>query len=155
MTLRFLCSTLRVELSRNQELAIHLWQNEVAVGQALCEKRLWKEALPHLGRAFEASDFLLTTRVVEPSCAHELFTSSAILLFNAFGKLGSLYKSREIYWAAVKCLTHQISCHPDEQTSIDGHLEHLYKNFRQLRSVGHRPSFGAACIHHYQRTVVC
>ena len=154
MKLRFLCGTHRMELSRNPEQAIHCWQNGFDTGQLFCEQQMWQEALPHLGCAFETSEILMTTKAVKPECAYELFTSSASLLIDAFERLDHADQCQEIYWMAIKRLTRELSCHPEEQARIGEHLEYLYRDVQHSDSVGHQPDLGAACMHHHRRTVV-
>jgi len=154
MKLRFLCGPHRVELTRKPEKAINCWQDGFDTGQFLCDQKMWQEALPHLGCAFETSEIMLTTKVVEPECAYELFTYSASLLIDAFERLGYVDQCQEIYWMAVKRLTRESSCHPEAQTCIAQYLEHLYRHIQHSDSTGHQPDFGAACMHHHLRTVV-
>lgn len=150
MKLRFLCGAHRMELTQKPEKAINCWQNGLDTGHFFCEQQMWKEALPHFGCAFETSEILITTRTVDSKCAYELFTYSALLLIDAFGKLGCADQCQAIYWMAIKRLTRELSSQPEAQACITPHLEHLYR----YAQPEHPLNFGAACMHYHLRTVV-
>jgi hypothetical protein len=152
VTLKFLCDPTRLELTQKPEKAINCWQNGFDTGHLLCNKNMWQQALPHLGCAFETSEIMLTTKAVEHELAYEIFTSSASSLIEGFFRLDHVQQCHQIYWKAVKRLTREYSCNPEQQTCISAHLESLYRQIQPLGSERNQPDFGAAFMHHYLRT---
>lgn len=154
MKLRFLCGMHRVELAQKPEKAVRCWQKGFDTGQFLCDQKMWQEALPHLGCAFETSEILLTTKAVKSNCAYEYFTASALLLISVFAKLGNEGQCQTVYWMAVKRLTRELSCHPEARASIGEHLEHLYGRVKCLDSVEYQANLSEANRHETHNELV-
>jgi hypothetical protein len=128
MKLRFICEVYRLELIRHPDKAIHCWQNGFDAGSSLYEQEMWDEALPYLGSAFETSEIILTTRAIQSTNARELFTASAALLIDVFGKTGAIPMTQKVYWLAVQRLTQELRIDPCAATAISQHLERLYRH---------------------------
>jgi len=132
MKLRFLCGAHRAELTKSSGRAITCWQDGFDTGQMFYEQKMWQEALPHLGCAFETSEIMITTKALEASNAYELFTSSASLLMGAFGKLGYVEQCQNIYSITVDRLKRELSTHPEAELSITKSLNALYRQMKEL-----------------------
>ncbi len=59
--LKFLCDSHRGALSEKSSLAINCGQNGFDTGQLFHDQQLWREALPHLGCAFESAEIMIST----------------------------------------------------------------------------------------------
>lgn len=126
MKLRFLCDRHRIELSGNPVWAIHCWQNNLDRGQELRGKKLWREAVPHLGCAFETSEIVMTTNAVEPYCARDMFLGSAWLMADTFAAMGEIEPSREVLTMAINRFERELMLRPNDQVSIKNYIGKLY-----------------------------
>lgn len=149
MKLRFLCGAHRAELTRSPGKAITCWQDGFDTGQLLSEQKMWQEALPHLGCAFETSEIMIATAAIEPVSAYELFTSSAALLMEAFGELGYAEQRQNIYWITVKRLNRELSCNPQAEASINKNLNDLYQHGQKLDSSPYQSDFSVSRTHQH------
>ena len=97
MKMRFVCEPYRQEMLSNKTLAIHCWQDSFDTGLYLFEQMHWFEALPHLGRAFVASEIILSSHALSEESATEMFTASSLALISTLANLGNKNGCVEIY----------------------------------------------------------
>ncbi len=128
MSLGFLCHAHRAELVCKPVRAIHCWQDGFDTGQFLYDQKKWQQALPHIGSAFETAEILITTNIVKPMCAHELFKASASLLIEVYARIGARAQCENIYRIATARLRRESYCHPEAQKSIALYLGQLHQH---------------------------
>ena len=130
--LKFLCDSHRGALSEKSSLAINCWQNGFDTGQLFHDQQLWREALPHLGCAFESAEIMISTQAIERSNAYEIFTQSAILLADTFMQLEYVDRGREICLLSITRFEKELNIFPEIQGLIKAQLDILYQSVRQL-----------------------
>jgi len=127
MKLRFLCANHKIQLANKPRQAINCWQNGFDTGQFFFDQELWRDALPHIGCAFETSEIIMTSKAVDTKSACELFICSATLLADTFETLGYLEQSIEILWSTINRLERELASHTDEKSWINQQLSTLYE----------------------------
>ena len=132
MKLRFLCDSHRGALTGKASLAINCWQNGFDTGQTFYEQKLWSDALPHLGCAFEAAEIMLSTQAIDRDNAYQFFTYSAVLLADTFMQLAFIERGREVCLLSIERLEKDFNFFPEAQHVIKSQLEILYRSIKQL-----------------------
>ena len=130
--LKFLCDSHRGALSEKSSLAINCWQNGFDTGQLFHDQQLWREALPHLGCAFESAEIMISTQAIDRSNAYEIFTQSAVLLADTFMQLEYADRGREICLLSITRFEKELNVFPEIQGLIKAQLDILYQSVRQL-----------------------
>lgn len=132
MKMRFLCASHRAELSDKSSRAINCWQNAFDTGQLFFEQKLWRDALPHLGCAFESAEIIMSTNAIDRFHAYELFTCSALLLTNTFVQLDFAKHGYDICSLSITRLERELNHSPKAKHSIKLHLNLLYQRLYQF-----------------------
>ncbi len=132
MKMRFLCETHRAELHDKPALAINCWQNGFDTGQFLHEQQQWREALPHLGCAFETAEILISTHAIYKHHAYEVFTCSALLLADNLMRLGLITDSQAACRLSINRLERELNQSPIAQHSVVQQLDLLYQRARDM-----------------------
>ena len=127
MKLRFLCANHKVELANKPRQAINFWQNGFDTGQFFYDQQLWRDALPHIGCAFETSEIIMTSNAADTKSACELFICSANLLADTFVTLGYLDQSLEVFLSTINRLERELRNHAEEKSWINQQLSILYQ----------------------------
>ena len=135
MKLTFLCDSHRGMLSEKSSLAINCWQNGFDTGQLFHDQKLWQEALPHLGCAFESAEIMISTRALDRPNAYELFTCSAVLLADTFMQLKYVERGREICLLTIARFEKELNFFPETQELVKAQLDILYQSIHQLNSL--------------------
>lgn len=92
MQARFLCEIHRNQLRRQPRQALDLWDQWMAVGQQLMERREFARAIRYLGSSFDIGDMLLCQPELllpEDEMSHiDRFMVAGHYLAEAYGRLG-------------------------------------------------------------------
>ena len=132
MKLRFLCDSHRGALTQKASLAINCWQNGFDTGQTFYDQKLWHEALPHLGCAFETAEIMISAQAIDRDNAYQFFTYSAVLLADTFMQLAFIERGREVCLLSIDRLERELNVFPDTQDIIKSQLDILYQSIKQL-----------------------
>ena len=132
MKLRFLCDSHRGALTQKASLAINCWQNGFDTGQTFYDQKLWSDALPHLGCAFETAEIMISTQAIDRDNAYQFFTYSAVLLADTFMQLAFIERGREVCLLSIDRLERELNVFPDTQDIIKSQLDILYQSIKQL-----------------------
>lgn len=139
MKLRFLCATHRQELELNMEKALEFIQTGLDTGIFYTNKSQWKEAIPHLGCAFEVADILLTQNNLDQEVTCDWLANSAILLAQNLNNVQHTSQAGDVIWLAINRLEAQLFHQPDQLLWMDEYLKPLYaelKTYIQLDAKG-------------------
>jgi len=132
MKLRFLCESHRGALTQKASLAINCWQNGFDTGQTFYDQKLWSDALPHLGCAFESAEIMMSTQAIDRDNAYQFFTYSAVLLADTFMQLAFIERGREVCLLSIERLEKELNFFPEMQDLIKSQLDILYQSIKQL-----------------------
>ena len=132
MKLRFLCESHRGALTQKASLAINCWQNGFDTGQTFYDQKMWRDALPHLGCAFETAEIMISTQAIDRDNAYQFFTYSAVLLADTFMQLAFIERGREVCLLSIDRLERELNVFPDTQDIIKSQLDILYQSIKQL-----------------------
>ena len=132
MKLRFLCESHRAAITQKASLAINCWQNGFDTGQTFYDQKLWSDALPHLGCAFESAEIMMSTQAIDRDNAYQFFTYSAVLLADTFMQLAFIERGREVCLLSIDRLEKELNCFPETQNLIKSQLDILYQSVKQL-----------------------
>ncbi|MFB1001568.1 MAG: hypothetical protein QMC22_03400 [Pseudomonadales bacterium] len=132
MKLRFLCESHRGALTQKASLAINCWQNGFDTGQAFYDQKLWSDALPHLGCAFESAEIMMSTQAIDRDNAYQFFTYSAVLLADTFMQLAFIERGREVCLLSIERLEKELNFFPEMQDLIKSQLDILYQSIKQI-----------------------
>lgn len=127
MKLSFLCAPHRVELTNKPNKAIRCWQDGFDTGQALYDQHMFKEALPYLGCAFETSEIILSSRIIDSKSACEFFSSSAVACANTLAQLECIDRAFEVFWMAINRLEKECYQHQKDKPWITSYLVYFYE----------------------------
>ena len=145
MKFRFLCSNRRQQLLKQTAFAIHSWQDSFDTGMNLLQDRVFEEAIPHLGYAFETSEVLLTSKAIEAESAYELMVQSASMLAKAFASLSYYKQANQVMSMTIDRLGHECLMQPDETKQILPHIEKLLQGINSLEAMA--PGLSKALFH--------
>ena len=130
MKLRFICATHKQELRVNTEKALRFCQDGFDTGQYYNNHLQWKEAIPHLGCAFETADILLSHSTIDKEvCCDWLATSAQLLALN-LNNLQYVSQAEDIIWMAINRLEAQLAHHPSHALWMDKYLVPLYSKLK-------------------------
>jgi hypothetical protein len=132
MKLRFLCESHRAAITQKASLAINCWQNGFDTGQTFYDQKMWRDALPHLGCAFETAEIMISTQAIDRDNAYQFFTYSAVLLADTFMQLAFIERGREVCLLSIGRLEKELNCFPETQNLIKSQLDILYQSVKQL-----------------------
>jgi hypothetical protein len=104
MKLRFLCGNHRNWLYSQPDQAVHWCANSFETGWHLCQGEHWKDALAHMGCAFETAEILMTTRAIAPANAVRWFIRTLEGLLQILEQLQLSETCVEIYQIAINRL---------------------------------------------------
>lgn len=135
MKMRFLCASHRAELSHKSSQAINCWQNGFDTGQLYYEQNMWRDALPHLGCAFESAEIIISTHAIDRLHAYELFSCSALLLSDTFVQLNFADHAHAICCLSISRLERELNYSAKTQLAIKRHLNRLYERISQLNTL--------------------
>jgi|TARA_B110000977_G_scaffold42126_1_gene56878 hypothetical protein len=136
MKLRFLCVTHAQELKINTNKALKSCQNGFDTGQFYHDISQWKEAIPHLGCAFETADILLSHSDIDKEVSCDWLATSAQLLALNLTNLKYVSQAEDIIQMAITRLERQLSHYPSHALWMDNYLVPLYL---QLKSYAAKP----------------
>ena len=135
MKFRFLCNNRRQQLLQETAFAIHSWQDSFDTGMNLLQDRVFDEAIPHLGCAFETSEILLTSKVIEPKTAYELMAQSAAILAKAFASLAYHQQANQVISMTIDRFEHECLLQPHNAQQILSHIEGLLSGINSLDAI--------------------
>jgi hypothetical protein len=126
MKLSFLCDAHRQELSNNVTKAIRFWQESFDTAQFFNEQRLWVDAIPHAGSAFETAEIFVTDKEIDYTVAYEWFYASTLLLADAFNSLGYTDDAYEVMGLAVDRFYRELTLPSVDQKLVMDYLNKLH-----------------------------
>ena len=126
MKLSFLCDAHRQELSNNVTKAIRFWQESFDTAQFFNEQRLWVDAIPHAGCAFEVAEIFITNKEIDYTVAYEWFYASTLLLADAFNSLGYTDEAYEVMGLAVDRVDRELTLPSVDQKLVMDYLNKLH-----------------------------
>ena len=137
MKLRFLCANHRQWLQSQPQQALHWCANSFDTGWSFYQGGQFKDALAHMGCAFETAEILLTTRAIAPANAAQWFLKTLDGLLQTLEHLQLTQACIEVYQIAIDRLRREAS------DSISPELEaSLYQEITRLnrarRHIGDR-----------------
>lgn len=134
MKLRFLCANHRQWLHSQPDQAMHWCANSFETGWHLSQGENWKEALAHMGCAFETAEILMTTRGIAPARAVEWFLKTLDGLLLALKKLHLVDNCIELYQVAVNRLRQEAhgKLSPELEANLYLHITRLNQARRRL-----------------------
>lgn len=98
MQTRFLCEIHRNQLRRQPRQALDLWEQWMAMGQQLMERREFSRAIRYLGSSFDIGEMLLSQPELllpEEEMSHiDRFMVAGHYLAEAYGRLGEPQRER-------------------------------------------------------------
>lgn len=137
MKLRFLCAGHREWLSKSPAQAVDCWSNGLETGKILCGQFQWKEALAHIGCAYEASEIILSTTYVDRYNAVHFFTSSSVMLINVLSQVGCYDDSWQVCLSAMERLRRELLTDGCDRPHIIHQLKRLDMELEKLPEHGH------------------
>lgn len=145
MKFRFLCSTRRQRLLKESTFAIHSWQDSFDTGMNLLQDRVFDEAIPHLGYAFETAEVILTSKAIESEAACELLAQSSAMLAKAFASLSYFRQANQVMSMTIDRLGHECLMQPGKTKEIMSHIENLLRGINSLEAM--EPGLAKALLH--------
>jgi|TARA_B110000208_G_C11673834_1_gene396205 hypothetical protein len=136
MKLRFLCVNHAQELKVNTSKALKSCQDGFDTGRFYNDSSQWKEAIPHLGCAFETADILLSHSTIDDEVSCDWLAASAQLLAVNLSNLQYVSQAEDIIQMAITRLEKQLHHYPSNAPWMDNYLAPLYS---QLKSYVVKP----------------
>ena len=130
MKLRFICATHQQELKLNMDKTLHFCQSGFDTGQFYNDHLQWKEAIPHLGCAFEAAEILLSYNAIDTEVSCDWLAKSALLLAQNFNKLDYQSQAEDITWMAINRLEEQLALDRTQGIWMEQYLTALYAKLK-------------------------
>jgi hypothetical protein len=90
----------------------------------------WKEAIPHLGCAFEAAEILLSHNAIDTEVSCDWLAKSALLLAQNFNKLDYQSQAEDIIWMAINRLEEQLALDRTQGIWMEHYLTALYAKLK-------------------------
>jgi hypothetical protein len=134
MKLRFLCANHREWLQTQPHQAFHACANGYETGWNLYQRGQFKEALAHMGCAFETAEILLTTRAIEPADAARWFIRTLDGLLSTLEHLQLTQSCIEVYQIAIDRLRREASysISPELEASLYQEITRLNRARRHI-----------------------
>ena len=134
MKLRFLCANHREWLCSQPEQALHICADSFETGWHHCQSLQWREALAHMGCAFECAEILMTSRGVAPRIALDWFLKTLDGLLRILEKLRLVDNCVELYQIAIGRLRQEAkgSISPQMEADLYMHITRLNRDRRCL-----------------------
>ena len=130
MKLRFICATHQQELKLNMDKTLQFCQSGFDTGQFYKDHLQWKEAIPHLGCAFEAAEILLSYNAIDTKVSCDWLAKSALLLAQSFNNLGYQNQAEDIIWMAINRLEEQLVLDRNQRIWMEQYLTALYARLK-------------------------
>ncbi len=130
MKLRFICAAHKQELTVNTEKALKFCQDGFDTGQFYNDHLQWKEAIPHLGCAFEAAEILLSHSNIDNEVSCDWLATSAQLLALNLYNLQYVSQAEDVIWMAINRLEEQLVQQPGQVLWMDQYLVLLYAELK-------------------------
>ena len=130
MKLRFICATHQQELKLNMDKTLYFCQSGFDTGQFYNDHLQWKEAIPHLGCAFEAAEILLSYNAIDTEVSCDWLAKSALLLAQNFNKLDYQSQAEDITWMAINRLEEQLALDRTQGIWMEQYLTALYAKLK-------------------------
>ena len=136
MKLRFLCANHREWLYSQPEQALHWCANSYETGWYLCQTQQWRDALAHIGCAFESAEILMKSRGIAPAVAVEWFLKALDSLVQILIKLQLMDSCVELYQVAISRLRQEVNSiiSPQLEADLYRHITRLDRDRRRLDS---------------------
>jgi|TARA_B110001469_G_scaffold82872_1_gene78398 hypothetical protein len=150
MKLRFLCVTHAQELKVNTNKAIKSCQDGFDTGRFYNDSSQWKEAIPHLGCAFETADILLSHSAIDKEVSCDWLAGSAQLLAVNLSNLQYVSQAEYIIQIAINRLEKQLYHYPHHALWMGNYLDPLYA---QLKSYVAKPVKGHHVLGSHRESV--
>ncbi|MCB1705254.1 MAG: hypothetical protein KDI17_10340 [Halioglobus sp.] len=134
MKLRFLCANHREWLFNQPEQALHRCADSFETGWHLCQTQHWRDALAHMGCAFESAEILMTSRGVAPTIAVDWFLKTLDGLLRILEKLQLMDNCVELYQVAIGRLRQEANgtVSPQLEADLYMHITRLNRDRRRL-----------------------
>ncbi|CAA0114602.1 Uncharacterised protein [Halioglobus japonicus] len=141
MKLRFLCANHREWLQSQPHQALHWCANSFETGWNLFLGGHFKDALAHMGCAFETAEILLTTRAIAPGNAARWFLKTLDGLLQTLEHLQLTQTCIELYQIAIDRLRKEVSysISPELEASLYQEITRLNRARRHIGEGGIRP----------------
>lgn len=138
MKLRFLCGNHRAWLISQPEQAVHWCANSFETGWHLCQQENWKDALPHMGCAFETAEILMTTRVVTANNGVDWFLRTLQGLTQTLEQLQLTQACVDVYQVAIERLRQEAAraISPELEARLYAQITHLNQARKMLDTGG-------------------
>ena len=130
MKLRFICAAHKQELTVNTEKALKFCQDGFDTGQFYNDHLQWKEAISHLGCAFEAAEILLSHSNIDNEVSCDWLATSAQLLALNLYNLQYVSQAEDVIWMAINRLEEQLVQQPGQVLWMDQYLVLLYAELK-------------------------
>ena len=130
MKLRFICATHQQELKLNMDKTLQFCQSGFDTGLFYNDHLQWKEAIPHLGCAFEAAEILLSYNAIDTEVSCDWLAKSALLLAQNFNKLDYQSQAEDITWMAINRLEEQLALDRTQGIWMEQYLTALYAKLK-------------------------
>jgi len=130
MKLRFICATHQQELKLNMDKTLCFCQSGFDTGQFYNDHLQWKEAIPHLGCAFEAAEILLSYNAIDTEVSCDWLAKSALLLAHNFNNLDCQSQAEDIIWMAINRLEEQLALDRTQGVWMEQYLTALYARLK-------------------------
>ena len=147
MKLRFICATHQQELKSNMDKTLKFCQAGFDTGQFYNDHLQWKEAIPHLGCAFEAAEILLSHSSIDNEVSCDWLTTSAQLLALNLNNIHYTSQAEDVIWMAINRLEEQLALNPNQALWMDQYLVPLYSELKvyiTIAAKGNRSDFKTA-----------
>ena len=146
MKLRFICATHQQELKLNMDKTLQFCQSGFDTGLFYNDHLQWKEAIPHLGCAFEAAEILLSHNTIDMEVSCDWLAKSALLLAQNYNNLRYQSEAEDIIWMAINRLEEQLTLDPTQGIWMEQYLTALYARLKVYiikASKAHSPKFNS------------
>ena len=130
MKLRFICATHQQELKLNMDKTLQFCQSGFDTGLFYNDHLQWKEAIPHLGCAFEAAEILLSHNTIDTEVSCDWLAKSALLLAQNYNNLHYQSQAEDIIWMAINRLEEQLALDRTQGIWMEQYLTALYAKLK-------------------------
>ena len=130
MKLRFICANHQQELKFNMDKTLQFCQSGFDTGLFYNDHLQWKEAIPHLGCAFEAAEILLSHNTIDTEVSCDWLAKSALLLAQNYNNLHYQSQAEDIIWMAINRLEEQLALDRTQGIWMEQYLTALYARLK-------------------------